>query len=269
MAEERINMPREEVKESKMEEVSENSQRCCFDCRPVIMDAVCACGEKCFHEASYLFEDSECCPIPPEACPISCIVTNLQVDTDSIKRIPGDLLGSQGCFQVSGSYDVRVVFEIGTADVRMAKGTFDFKVNVPVTTDYGCVLCNGSETEFCVITRTFQCISADLVEVEKDNCRCEEDRYAIKVVAEKKFFVVEQGETLICLPVCPTEACDCIPPGPVAGAECIPFRKEPTCEEWCFEDERECPNFCSSECPPRQTEVDECIETVERVEEDE
>jgi hypothetical protein len=265
MAEEKINKPREEKIN---QEVGAASQRCFFDCRPVIMDAVCACGEKCFHEASYLFKDSECCPIPPDACPISCIVTNLKVNTDKIRRITGTVSGSKGCFQVSGCYDVRAVFEIGTADVRMAKGTFDFTVNVPIDTDYGCVLCNGTETDFCVITRAFQCISADLVEVDDNVCRCEEEKFAIKVVVEKKFFVVEQGETLICLPVCPTQACDCIPPGPVAGAECIPFRKEPTCEEWCFEDDMECPNVCSRECPPEQTDLDECIETVERMEEE-
>jgi hypothetical protein len=83
--------------------------------------------------------------------------------------------------------------------------------------------------------------------------------FAVKVIVEKEFFVLEQGETLICLPVCPIEACDCIPPGPVAGEECIPFEKEPVCDEWCYDDDIECPNTCN-QCPPPQTDSNECVD---------
>lgn len=242
MAEEKINMPRQENAVAGLSKLK-------IECRPVIMDAVCACGEKCFHEANYLFEDTEGKPIPPEACPISCIVNNLKLKTDKIIRVPGKVPGSLGCFRLSGCYDVRVVFEVGASDVRMAKGTFDFTVNVPITRDFDCVMCNGTDTEFCVITRVLQCISANLVEVDH--------KFAIKTIVEKQFFVLEQGETLVCLPVCPTGECKCIPPGPIAGEECIPFEKEPTCEEWCFEDDIECPDACNT-CPPPQTDEDEC-----------
>lgn len=48
-----------------------------FNCTPVIMDKVCATGRKCFHDIHYLFETETGLPIPADACPINCVVSNL------------------------------------------------------------------------------------------------------------------------------------------------------------------------------------------------
>ena len=224
-------------------------------CTPLILEKVCASGRKCFHNIHYLFEDENGRPIPPDACPVNCIVSNFFIyATDGNPCPPGFLpprrVGDCICFTVH--YRVRVWFEhttpTGVQDVHMAVAEFDRELCVPVEEIAGgCVLCDPQDTDICVRRLAFDCIRANLVPTPF-GFPCNFPPFAIEVTVEKEFFALESGRSIVCIPTCVDECIE-LPP-PVAGDVCIPFEREGVCDDWC-EDTDMNPDNCA-QCPPPQ-----------------
>lgn len=206
-----------------------------FECVPIINDAVCAVGQKCFHEIHILTEDRLGNPIPPDACPINCVVDNVEI-RETVR------IGE--CFRVSGCYRVRVWFEFDrchptSCDVRVAEKEFHFTVSVPVDQQFPCFNCETKS--FHVRTLTFDCIKAELV--------FKRGFPGISVTVEKLFFVCEIGNAIVCIPACSIEECiEDLPP--VIGDICIPFERPAKCDEFCLDTDLD-PDNCA-QCPPPQ-----------------
>ena len=210
-------------------------------CKPVIMDAVCSSGSKCFRETSYLFTDEVGNPIPGDACILNCRVSGLNI-FDSER--------TNGCFRLVGKYLVRVIFENPTTgDIGVVEKKVKFTVQIPAREiDGGCVLCGDQTTEICIIPTKFHCLEACL--------EFEDGVPRIRVVVEKEFFAAETGRSIVCIPACPTEACIDIP-DIIAGVECPAcFEDDPLCDDWCAEDEEDTPGNCD-QCPPPQVNDDD------------
>ncbi|MHB1420558.1 MAG: hypothetical protein ACYCX4_13415, partial [Bacillota bacterium] len=71
-------------------------------CRPVIMDAVCSTGIKCFRNTHYLSEDSIGNCIPDDAFIINCRVNQLEV-TSALR------VGE--CYRLKVNYRIRIWYE--------------------------------------------------------------------------------------------------------------------------------------------------------------
>jgi len=213
-------------------------------CRPVIMDAVCATGRKCFHETWYLYTDTATNPLPLDACVINCRVSGLNIVTSA-------RLGN--CYRLTGNYTVRVWFENpATGEVGLAERVVDFNVQIPVEeVAGGCVLCGDQSTEICVVPVRIHCIEACIEPVTDPDVPF---AVRIRVVVEKEFFVAETGRSIVCLPSCPTEECIDIPTpvGPVECPSC--YTEDSECFDWCAEDEEVSPDNCD-QCPPPQVGV--------------
>jgi len=227
-----------------------------FNCTPVILEKVCASGTKCFHDIHYLFESETGCPIPADACPINCVVSNfviLGVGEDNCPHgvTPPRRVGLCVIFTVR--YRVRVWFEFvdpqsNTLEVGMASNVFERELSVPVElVDGGCVLCQPESLDLCIRRINLDCIRAALVPrpIGFPNTF---PPFAIEVTVEKEFFVMEYGRSIICLPTCVEECIDL--PFPVLPGECVPFEREAQCEEFCRETDLQ-PGRCA-QCPPPQ-----------------
>lgn len=227
-----------------------------FVCTPVIMEKVCASGSKCFHDIHYLFRTEAGRPVPSDACPINCVVSNFAIcgvgkedcppGTSCPRRI-GD------CIVFTVRYKVRVWFEFfdnasGNLEVGMASECFTRELAVPVeNVGRGCVLCNPEATDICIRRINLDCIRAELVP-RPSGFPSNFPPFAIEVTVEKEFFAMESGRSIICIPTC---AKDCIDlPFPVLPGECVPFERPAQCPDFCEETDLE-PGRCA-QCPPPQ-----------------
>lgn len=227
-----------------------------FVCTPVIMEKVCASGRKCFHDIHYLFRTETGAPIPSDACPINCVVSNFAIcgvqkedcppGTTCPRRI-GD------CIVFTVKYKVRVWFEFfdnasGNLEVGMASECFTRELAVPVEdVDRGCILCNPEATDICIRRINLDCIRAELV---PRPCGFPNTfpPFAIEVTVEKEFFALESGRSIICIPTCRQDCIDL--PFPVLPGECVPFERPAQCPDFCEETDLE-PGRCA-QCPPPQ-----------------
>jgi len=240
-------------------EIQALARRCfhkLFKCTPIIMEKVCASGTKCFHDVHYLFETEGGFPIPPDACPINCVVSNFAiygVGTTPLK--PGVLAPRRvgECIVFTVVYKVRVWFEYfdpvnNSVEVGMASQCFERELAVPVEDiDGGCVLCQPEAVDLCIRRINLDCIRAVVVP-RPEGFPASFPPYAIEVTVEKEFFAMESGRSIVCLPTCVEECIDL--PFPVFPGECVPFEKEAKCDEFCQETDLQ-PGRCA-QCPPPQ-----------------
>jgi hypothetical protein len=239
-------------------EVQALAERCFkkkFVCTPVIMEKVCASGQKCFHDIHYLFETDAGAPIPTDACPINCIASNLRIIGVNAPVPPGGCGPRRvgDCIVFTVRYRVRVFFEFfdpqnDSIEMGSASGSFDRELAVPVE-DFqgGCVLCMPEETEICVRRLNFDCIRATLVP-RPPQFPPSFPPFAIEVTVEKEFFALESGRSIICIPTCRQDCIDL--PFPVLPGECVPFERPAQCPDFCEETDLE-PGRCA-QCPPPQ-----------------
>lgn len=224
-------------------------------CTPLILEKVCASGTKCFHDIHFLFESVTGRPIPADACPINCVVTNLQIVGVDIPVPPGGFPPRRvgNCIIFVVRYVVRVFFEFtdpftGTIDVATASGTFDRELAVPVTDiQGGCVLCTPEPTAICVRRINFDCIRAVVVPRPAE-FPTTFPPFAIQVTVEKSFFALQSGRSIVCIPTCVEECIEL--PFPVLPGECVPFEKPAQCPTFCQETDLQ-PGRCA-QCPPPQ-----------------
>lgn len=227
-----------------------------FRCTPVIMEKVCATGTKCFHDIHYFFEDERGCPIPVDACPINCVVSNFVILGAGDEPCPHGVTAPRRvglCVIFTVRYRVRVWFEFldpqsNTLEVGMASNVFERELSVPVElVDGGCVLCQPESLDLCIRRLNLDCIRAALVP-RPVGFPTTFPPFTIEVTVEKEFFVLESGRSIICLPTCVEECIDL--PFPVLPGECVPFEREAQCEEFCRETDLQ-PGRCA-QCPPPQ-----------------
>jgi hypothetical protein len=227
-----------------------------FNCTPVIMEKVCASGSKCFHDIHYLFQTEKGCPIPSDACPINCVVSNFVICGVGCEPCPPGVSSPRragDCIIFTVKYKVRVWFEFfdkaaKCLEVGMVSECFTRELAIPVEDiDGGCILCNPEAVDLCIRRIKLDCIRAVVVPKPAGypkNC----PPYAIEVTVEKEFFALESGRSIICVPTC-TEECIELP-FPILPGQCIPFEREAQCEEFCEETDLE-PGRCA-QCPPPQ-----------------
>ncbi len=239
-------------------EIQALAQRCFhkkFCCTPVIMEKVCASGQKCFHDIHYLFKTDAGVPVPADACPINCIASNLKIVGVNAPVPPGGFAPRRvgDCIIFTIQYKVRVFFEFfdtasDSLEMGTASGCFDRELAVPVE-DFqgGCILCKPEETEICVRRINFDCIRAVLVP-RPAGFPTTFPPFAIEVTVEKEFFALESGRSIICIPTCANECIEL--PFPVLPGECVPFEREPLCDEFCQETDLQT-GRCA-QCPPPQ-----------------
>jgi len=227
-----------------------------FRCTPVIMEKVCATGTKCFHDVHYLFENESGRPIPPDACPINCVVSNFVILGVGDEPCPHGVNPPRRvglCVIFTVRYRVRVWYEYvdpqtNTLEVGMASNVFERELSVPVElVDGGCVLCQPESLDLCVRRINLDCIRAALVP-RPAGFPSNFPPFAIEVTVEKEFFVMESGKSIVCLPTCTEECIDL--PFPILPGECVPFEREPQCSDFCQETDLE-PGRCA-QCPPPQ-----------------
>lgn len=227
-----------------------------FNCTPVIMEKVCSSGSKCFHDIHYLFETETGRPIPPDACPINCVVSNFDICGLGIDAVPEGVLGPRrvgNCVLFTVSYRVRVWFEFfdtnsNSLEVGMASQVFERELAVPVENiDGGCILCQPEAVDLCIRRINLDCIRAVIVP-RPEGFPPTFPPFAIEVTVEKEFFVLESGRSIVCIPTCREECIDL--PFPVSPGECIPFERIPKCPEFCQETDLQ-PGRCA-QCPPPQ-----------------
>ncbi len=227
-----------------------------FTCTPVIMEKVCASGSKCFHDIHYLFETESGCPIPADACPINCVVSNFVICGMDNETLPHGVLGPRrvgNCVMFTVSYRVRVWFEFfdsgdGALEVGMASQNFERELSIPVENiNGGCVLCQPETVELCIRRLNLDCIRA-IVVPRPEGFPCNFPPFAIEVTVEKEFFALESGRSIICIPTCVQECIEL--PFPVSPGECIPFERIPKCPDFCQETDLQ-PGRCA-QCPPPQ-----------------
>lgn len=226
-----------------------------LECTPIILEKVCATGQKCFHDIHFLFETTTGSPIPVDACPINCIASNLVIVGVDVPVPPGGFPPRRvgNCIIFVVRYMIRVFFEFvdpatGIIDVGTASEIFTRELAVPVTNiNGGCVLCIPEETTICVRQLNFDCIRALLVP-RPEGFPDTFPPFAIEVTVEKEFFVLESGRSIVCLPTC-VESCIDLP-FPVSPGECVPFEKPAQCPDFCQETDLQ-PGRCA-QCPPPQ-----------------
>lgn len=227
-----------------------------FSCTPIILEKVCASGTKCFHDVHYLFEMENGRPIPPDACPINCVVCSFMIYGIDDGKLPPGVLGPRrvgGCIVFTVGYRVRVWFEYfdtstNNLEVGMASQCFQRELAVPVEDiDGGCVLCQPEEVDLCIRRLNLDCIRAVLVP-RPNGFPSNFPPFAIEVTVEKEFFALESGRSIVCLPTCTEECIDL--PFPVSPGECVPFERPSQCPDFCQETDLE-PGRCS-QCPPPQ-----------------
>lgn len=240
-------------------EIQALAQRCFFkkfNCTPVIMEKVCASGSKCFHDIHYLFEMENGLPIPADACPINCVVSNLVIFGVGDEKLPPGVSPPRrigGCIVFTVSYRVRVWFEFfdnvtGTLEVGMASQCFERELAVPVDDiDGGCVLCQPEAVDLCIRRINFDCIRAVLVP-RPVGFPTTFPPFALEITVEKEFFAMESGRSIICIPTCVEECIEL--PFPIFPGECAPFERPSQCEDFCQETDLE-PGRCA-QCPPPQ-----------------
>lgn len=226
-----------------------------FKCTPVIMEKICASGTKCFHDIHYLFETERGCPIPADACPVNCVVTNFVI-CGVCDPLPHGVLGPRrvgDCIVFTVQYKVRVWFEFfdpitGCIDMGIACNVFQRELAVPVEEiDGGCILCQPEAADICIRRINLDCIRAVVVP-RPEGFPCTFPPFAIEVTVEKEFFALESGRSIICIPTCVEECIEL--PFPVFPGECIPFEREAKCPEFCQETDLQ-PGRCA-QCPPPQ-----------------
>lgn len=227
-----------------------------FACTPVILEKVCASGTKCFHDIHYLFEAEDGCPIPADACPINCVVSNFAIFGVGDEDLPHGILGPRrvgGCIVFTVTYKVRVWFEFfdpvsGNVEVGMASQRFERELALPVEEiDGGCVLCQPEAVDLCIRRINLDCIRAAVVP-RPEGFPSRFPPFAIEVTVEKEFFALESGRSIICIPTCKEECIDL--PFPVLPGECIPFERPAQCPDFCQETDLQ-PGRCA-QCPPPQ-----------------
>lgn len=220
------------------------------------MEKVCSSGSKCFHDLHYLFETETGRPIPADACPINCVVSNFVIfglDDEQCKHgiTPPRRIGN--CVVFTVSYRVRVWFEFiepgaNMVEVGMASQAFERELAVPVTDiNGGCVLCQPEAIDLCIRRLNLDCIRAVLVP-RPSGFPANFPPFAIEVTVEKEFFVLESGRSIICIPTCVQECIEL--PFPVLPGQCIPFERTPKCPDFCQETDLQ-PGRCA-QCPPPQ-----------------
>ncbi len=227
-----------------------------FICTPVIMEKVCATGTKCFHDIHYLFETDTGRPIPPDACPINCVASNLEIIGVDAPVPPGGFPPRRigDCIIFVVRYKVRVFFEFfdpatNSLEVGVAMGVFNRELSVPVQDiDGGCVLCAPEQTDICIRRISFDCIRAVLVP-RPAGFPHTFPPFAIEVTVEKQFFALQSGRSIVCIASCPLDECIDLP-FPVLPGECVPFERPAQCDTFCRETDLE-PGRCA-QCPPPQ-----------------
>ncbi|WP_227763827.1 hypothetical protein [Zhaonella formicivorans] len=225
-----------------------------LECQPVFKDVICRFGEKCFHNIHYLCttRDTASGCIPGDACPFEALVTNLRID--SVER-------ANGCVRICGRYDITVFFRFdGQRRIGQAeRDNVDFCVQVPLSNvNDGCVeiVCEDGrkfETEVCAFNTRLEVVEATVEPDPDAENICHNCPTRLRVVVEKIFRAFEHGPQVLCIPVCPPEACAPPPPGTISPA-CPPFVKPTECPSFCVDDEVFFPDNCDV-CPPPQTTV--------------
>lgn len=225
-------------------------------CTPVIMEKVCASGTKCFHDIHYLFETEAGIPIPPDACPINCVVSNFVIFGVGNDKCPHEKTAPRrvgNCVVFTVSYRVRVWFEFiepntNIIEVGMASQVFERELAVPITDiGGGCVLCQPEALDLCIRRINLDCIRAVVVP-RPTGFPMHFPPFAIEVTVEKEFFVLESGRSIICIPTCVQECIEL--PFPILPGECVPFERPAKCPEFCQETDLQ-PGRCA-QCPPPQ-----------------
>jgi len=225
-----------------------------LECRPVLKDVICRFGEKCFHDVHYLCRftpaGSTTTPvcIPDDACVFDAIVTNL--DITSVSR-------SNGCVRVCGNYDLFVFFRYDDQRLvgQAVRNNVPFCVQVPLTSvNGGCqeIVCEGGkrfETKVCAFNTRLEVVEAVAEQDNIDANVCEGCNTRIRVVVEKVFRAFEHGKQVLCIPVCPPEAC--VPVPTTVSPFCPPFTRPTECPSFCEDDEFFTPANCDT-CPPPQ-----------------
>lgn len=227
-----------------------------FNCTPVIMEKVCATGTKCFHDIHYLFESESGFPIPADACPINCVVSNFEILGVGPQHCPPGVVAPRrvgNCIVFTVRYRVRVWYEFfdtitNSIEVGMASNVFERELAVPVEDiDGGCILCQPEAVDLCIRRINLDCIRA-LIVPRPMGFPTSFPPFAVEVTVEKEFFAMESGRSIICIPSCDI---DCIElPFPVFPGECVPFERPSQCESFCEETDLE-PGRCA-QCPPPQ-----------------
>lgn len=224
-----------------------------LECRPVLKDVICRFGEKCFHDVHYLCNFSSTTAstqrcIPEDACPFDAIVSNL--DITLVER-------ANGCVRVCGNYDLFVFFRFDNQRMvgQAVRNNVPFCVQVPVSeVNGGCVdiVCEGGTTltrEVCAFNTRLEVVEAVVETDGIDADICEGCNTRIRVVVEKVFRAFEHGQQVLCIPVCPPEAC--VPVPTTSGPFCPPFTRPTECPTFCEDDEFFTPDNCDT-CPPPQ-----------------
>lgn len=240
-------------------EIQALAERCFkkrFRSTPVIMEKVCASGTKCFHDIHYLFETESGRPIPADACPINCVVSNFSILGVGNEPLPPNVFGPRrigDCVFFTVNYKVRVWFEffdpiLNSLEVGVASQCFQRELAIPVEEiDGGCILCQPEALDLCIRRINLDCIRAVVVP-RPAGFPPNFPPFAIEVTVEKEFFALESGRSIICIPTCAQECIDL--PFPILPGECVPFEREAKCTEFCQESDLQ-PGRCS-QCPPPQ-----------------
>lgn len=225
-----------------------------FNCTPVIMEKICASGSKCFREIHYLRQTGKGCPIPPDACPINCVVSNFVICGTGCAACPPGVLPPRrvgDCILFTVKYKVRVWFEYferesKCLEVGMACESFLREFAIPVENiDGGCILCNPEAVELCIRRIKLACLCASVVPRpvgSPPNC----PPHVLEVTVESELFALESGRSIICVPTCAGTCLDL--PAPDSPDECVPFARDPQCASCCQETDFEA-GRCA-QCPP-------------------
>jgi len=222
-----------------------------LECRPVLQDVICRFGEKCFHDVHYLCNftpagtTTPVC-IPEDACVIDATIANLAIT--SVER-------SNGCARVCGNYDLNVFFRYDNQRLigQAVRTDVPFCVQVPLAAvSGGCqeITCEGGnslETEVCAFNTRLEVVEAVAEQDNNGANICEGCTTRIRVVVEKVFRAFEHGTQVVCLPVCPPEACEHVPT--TLSPLCSPFSRPTECPSFCQDDEFFYPDWCDR-CPP-------------------
>lgn len=252
-------------------EIQALARRCFFKkfkCTPVIMEKVCASGSKCFHDIHYLFLSEGGAPIPADACPINCVVSNFIIygvnggvneaglEHHKPKPDPEPVAPHRigDCVYFTVGYRVRVWYEYfdtttSNLEVGLTSEFFQRELAVPIEEiDGGCVLCQPEALDLCIRRLNLDCIRAVVVP-RPSGFPTTFPPFAIETTVEKEFFALESGRSIICLPTCVQDCIDL--PFPVSPGECVPFERPAQCTEFCEESDLN-PGECA-ECPPLTT----------------
>ena len=171
-------------------------------CRPLILPAVCAWGRKEFRSVHYLFEDADGNPVPAGASPV-----NSRINALKLERV-----FREGRWVVlEGSYRVLVWFEYSVGsqpEVALSDGVFPFRLEVPVEQPGGgCSPPGGEPTRISVTTTRLHPVATCVEPTPPEEQHQGYPPRRVKVVVEKEFFVMERGESVVCLPCCPPGEC--------------------------------------------------------------